>query len=175
LASAQRARPANQLFLKGKRGNGRVRSLGDLAQEAGAGVLPGDGGRDVPHLPELVVTHADHRDQPAWTNWEDNVKYLYAIEHDGRRYPVKMIVSLAAQVERTSFSGGRPANSYVEARGFTVIELREGPSRSSVLALFRGIQTWKDGETIAVHKPLLVLYALARYQAEADRLLPSNL
>ena len=37
----------------------------------------------------------DFRDATEWASWEQNKAYLYAIEHDGRRYPVKQIISMA--------------------------------------------------------------------------------
>src|SRR4051794_32502565 len=30
-----------------------------------------------------------------WASWESNNAHLYAIEHEGKRYPVKQIVSMA--------------------------------------------------------------------------------
>jgi 5-methylcytosine-specific restriction enzyme A len=35
----------------------------------------------------------DFRDATEWADWEQNKAHLYAIEHDGQRYPVKQIVS----------------------------------------------------------------------------------
>lgn len=50
----------------------------------------------------------------------------YAIEHEGRRYPVKQIVSIATGAPVGSFSGGKSggqANRYAQERGFTVVPL----------------------------------------------------
>jgi len=62
-----------------------------------------------------------------WTDWEKNRAHLFAIEHEGRRYPVKQIMSLATGTPVSDFSGGRAAgdaNEYVTSRGFTIVELR---------------------------------------------------
>jgi 5-methylcytosine-specific restriction protein A len=69
----------------------------------------------------------DFRDATEWADWEQNRAHLYAIEHDGRRYPVKQIVSMATGLPVSEFSGGEAAgdaNQYVVARGFAVVELR---------------------------------------------------
>ena len=66
------------------------------------------------------------RDTPDWANWEKNKAHLYAIEHEGQRYPVKQIVSMATGMPVSSFSGGQAnTNQYVAARGFTIVELRQ--------------------------------------------------
>jgi len=69
----------------------------------------------------------DLRATPDWADWEQNRAHRYAIEHDGRRYPVKQIVSLATASPVSDFSGGQAAgdaNQYISSRGFTVVELR---------------------------------------------------
>ena len=51
------------------------------------------------------------------------------IEHDGKRYPVKKVVSLAAGLAVSEFSGGQgsgQANAYAEERGFRIIRLTSG-------------------------------------------------
>jgi 5-methylcytosine-specific restriction protein A len=69
------------------------------------------------------------RDSPEWAGWQHNKAHLFAIEHDGNRYPVKQIVSMATGLPVSEFSGGRApgdANTYASARGFTVVELHQG-------------------------------------------------
>jgi 5-methylcytosine-specific restriction protein A len=69
----------------------------------------------------------DFRATSDWADWEQNRAHLYAIEHDGQRYPVKQIVSMATGTPVSEFSGGEAAgdaNQYVVARGFAVVELR---------------------------------------------------
>jgi hypothetical protein len=67
------------------------------------------------------------RDKPDWADWEKNSAHRFAIERDGRHYPVKRIVSLATGLPVSDFSGGKAAgdaNKCVAARGFTIVELR---------------------------------------------------
>jgi 5-methylcytosine-specific restriction enzyme A len=47
------------------------------------------------------------RDNREWNEWETNRAHKYAIEHGGRRYPVKKIVSIATGIPVKDFSGGR--------------------------------------------------------------------
>lgn len=49
----------------------------------------------------------DFRDATEWAGWEQNRAHLYAIEHDGRRYPVKQIISMATGMSVSEFSMGR--------------------------------------------------------------------
>ena len=67
------------------------------------------------------------RGTPDWADWQENRTHRYAIEHDGRRYPVKQIISMATGTSVSDFSGGRAAgdaNHYAVSRGFTVVRLR---------------------------------------------------
>jgi predicted HNH restriction endonuclease len=67
------------------------------------------------------------RDAPDWSGWEKNKAHLYAIEHQGKHYPVKQIVSLATGMPVADFSGGQAAgdaNLFVASRGFAIVELR---------------------------------------------------
>ena len=45
----------------------------------------------------------DLRDTHEWRGWEQQESYKYAIEHEGRRYPVKQIVSWATNTPVSSF------------------------------------------------------------------------
>ena len=58
-----------------------------------------------------------------WSNWEKKGIYKFAILHDGQRYPVKQIISMATGEPKTNFSGGYEANSYVSKRGLSTIPL----------------------------------------------------
>jgi hypothetical protein len=65
-----------------------------------------------------------HSDE--WRDWDSNPAHRYAIEHQGRTYPVKKVISLATGTPVSDFSGGREADSFVEKRGSRVIQLRHG-------------------------------------------------
>ncbi len=59
-----------------------------------------------------------------WEAWEENGNYGYAVEYEGKRYPPKMILSLAAGVPVGSFSGGTAgANAALAKHGFSIIPL----------------------------------------------------
>jgi hypothetical protein len=81
------------------------------------------------------------RDTPDFAGWEDKLSYRYAIEHKGRRYPVKTIISLATGLPTSGFSGGSEANGYVRARGLTVVTLRGTVLRESFEAILRDYPT----------------------------------
>ena len=46
------------------------------------------------------------RHTKTWINWEENRAHLYAIEYDGRRFPVKRIASLASGIPVNQLHGG---------------------------------------------------------------------
>jgi len=85
-----------------------------------------------PQQLEAAMTLFDqqHRGHGEWAHWEENKAHKYAIRHDGKLYPVKMIISLATKLDRTEFYGGvseRSANAYVAERGFSPEPLRRRP------------------------------------------------
>lgn len=75
---------------------------------------------------ESALDHFDQdfRSNDDWRNWEDNQAHKYAIEWNGRRYPVKKVVSLATGSPVSNFSGGEEANEFVTKLGFKVVPLR---------------------------------------------------
>lgn len=77
----------------------------------------------------LLEFDKNYRDKPGWQGWEDNLAHRYAVASGGLLYPAKKIVSLATGVGVTEFSGGRPTNSYLEKRGFVIVELPRGQGK----------------------------------------------
>ena len=69
-----------------------------------------------------------YRSRREWLGWENNQAHRYAVHEGGELYPAKKIVSLATGIAVGEFSGGHPTNSYLEKRGFTVVELPRGAS-----------------------------------------------
>ena len=79
------------------------------------------------------------RDTEEWFGWEQKGTYKYAIVHDGRRYPVKQIISMATGETKASFSGGFEANSYVSKRGLSVVALN-GTTEGDILNIRDGLE-----------------------------------
>ena len=48
-----------------------------------------------------------------WTSWEDNKAQAWALVVGDKRYPSKKIVSMAANVPVSSFTGGPETNDYL--------------------------------------------------------------
>src|SRR5579872_4720759 len=69
------------------------------------------------------------RATPQWLKWEENQSHRFAIRREGKLYPVKQVIALAAGIPVSSFSGGAESNSYLKERGFE-IELLHLPSES---------------------------------------------
>jgi 5-methylcytosine-specific restriction protein A len=74
----------------------------------------------------MVEFDRKFRSRREWQGWENNLAHRYAIHAAGELYPAKKIVSLATGIAVGEFSGGRPTNSYLEKRGFTIVELPRG-------------------------------------------------
>lgn len=80
--------------------------------------------------PEQVLRAMDEfdqhdRDSEQWRDWESRPQFRWAIIHEGRRYPVKEMISRATGVPTAAFSGGDESNRYLKNRGFIVERLRE--------------------------------------------------
>ena len=58
-----------------------------------------------------------------WSGWEKRENYKYAIKYNDRLYPVKQIISLAAEISLSSFSGGEESNKFLAKKGFDIIAL----------------------------------------------------
>ena len=51
-----------------------------------------------------VQFDAEHRDTPAWANWEAKQSHHFAIDANGRLYPVKQILAMASGQPVSSFA-----------------------------------------------------------------------
>jgi 5-methylcytosine-specific restriction enzyme B len=63
------------------------------------------------------------RSTSEWENWTEDAAFKYAIERDGKLYPVKKVVSLATGMPVSQFSGGDQANGYIEGYGLKAVEI----------------------------------------------------
>ncbi|WP_052808414.1 MrcB family domain-containing protein [Methyloterricola oryzae] len=60
-----------------------------------------------------------------WRTWENNPSQVWALAHDGKRYPPKKIISIATGLSVREFSGGPESNNYLNALGFDVTKLHQ--------------------------------------------------
>jgi hypothetical protein len=72
----------------------------------------------------------EHRTNGRWRSFEINQKHRYAIEHNGERYPVKKILSLATGLPVDNFSGGSAANKRIQGLGFRIVKMRADEQQS---------------------------------------------
>jgi hypothetical protein len=72
-----------------------------------------------------ALAHYDEtiRETEEGSAWEGNQAHKWCLLHDGRRYPIKQVVALAAGVEPATFTGGGALNTRVAKLGFTVAPL----------------------------------------------------
>lgn len=65
----------------------------------------------------------EYRNNAEWLNWQNNKNHKYAIQREGRLYPVKQIISMATEQPVSSFSGGDESNSYLVKKGFKIVNI----------------------------------------------------
>ena len=53
--------------------------------------------------------------------WLDNPAYRYAVVHNRRAYPPKLILSWASDADRSRFNGGEQTNTVFRQLGFEVV------------------------------------------------------
>jgi hypothetical protein len=109
------------------------------------------------------------RNTEEWSDWEQKGTYKYAIVHEGRRYPVKQIISMATGETKTSFSGGFEANSYVSKRGLSVVPLQNSTTEANSLNIRDGLEeilahyashlSYYDGACVQGEPVTMFLYA----------------
>ena len=73
---------------------------------------------------------AEYRDTNDYDRWLDKGTYKYALQHAGRLYPCKYILSLASGWALDRFGGGQQTNRKLKALGFDVIEKPEKDLRA---------------------------------------------
>ena len=65
---------------------------------------------------------AQYMDTNDYDSWLEKGTYKYAVQHDGKLYPCKYILSLATGVPTSGFSGGEQTNRVFRRLGFRVID-----------------------------------------------------
>ena len=80
--------------------------------------------------PDLLKTmrrfDAEYPDWRDYDDWLSRATYKYAVRHEGRLYPPKLILSMLTGVDRMKFNGGGQTNSVFERLGFEVVD-KPGP------------------------------------------------
>lgn len=66
---------------------------------------------------------AEVRDTPEGQSWTANRAQKFALDHEGRLYPPKRIISLATGVSLSDFSGGTETNDALSNAGFEIVVL----------------------------------------------------
>jgi hypothetical protein len=84
-----------------------------------------------------------------WVGWEQNLAHKYAIENDGKIYPVKQIISMATGTPVNNFSGGIEANSYVKKLGFSVKTLRDNYLKETIEKILTSYDTARKSESMS--------------------------
>ncbi len=90
-------------------------------------------------LVALQLFDVELRNTAEWIGWEDKGTQKYAIEHEGRRYSPKKIISMATGIGRNEFNGGHESNSYLEKKGFAIEHEGRRYSPKKIISMATGI------------------------------------
>ncbi len=74
----------------------------------------------------------DLRQTSEWFDWEDKTSQKYAISYENGLYPPKQIISMATGIPVSQFSGGEQSKSYLQKRGFNIIEIHTESTPESI-------------------------------------------
>ena len=83
----------------------------------------------IPDVSESTILDAmkkfdeEYRNKAEWLNWQNNRNHKYAIQREGRLYPVKQIISMATGQPVSSFSGVYESNIYLTKKGFKIVKI----------------------------------------------------
>ena len=64
---------------------------------------------------------AQYPDANAYDSWLEKAVYKFALDHNGKLYPCKYILSQASGIDTTEFSGGPQTNRVFQRLGFHII------------------------------------------------------
>lgn len=64
----------------------------------------------------------EYPDSNSYDAWLDMGAYKYALQHDGKRYPCKYILSQATGIDTSEFHGGDQTISVFSKLGFHVVD-----------------------------------------------------
>lgn len=122
----------------------------------------------IPKVGEDAVRKALHefdqalRATPDWISWEDNKAQAWVLVVDGKRYPPKKIISMAAGIPVSSFSGGPESNEYLAERGFSVTRLREVSFGEVMRLVLERYGAARRSQQFAGHHEIKELFSQAR-------------
>jgi 5-methylcytosine-specific restriction enzyme B len=105
---------------------------------------------------------AEFRGTAEYADWESRLAYKYAIEVDGKRYPVKKVISIATGVPTSTFSGGAGANNYVAQRGLSVVELHSNAIHDGLESILADYAKARSSETFSSQAPIARVFDRVR-------------
>ena len=75
------------------------------------------------------------RDTPEWRQWEGDKNHKLAFVSNGRRYPMKEVISMATGTPKTDFSGGEESIRFANKLRLNVEALRLPSETETAVAL----------------------------------------
>ena len=80
---------------------------------------------------ELQKYDYEYPDTNQYDDWLEKETYKFVLEHNGRLYPPKHILSRITGISTSEFSGGDRTNSVFEKLGFIVRDKKEESGKSA--------------------------------------------
>jgi 5-methylcytosine-specific restriction enzyme B len=113
-------------------------------------------------LAALAEFDRTHRASDEFANWESNLSHLWGVEHEGKLYPPKKVLSIATGAPVNSFSGGPEANTYLNARGFETRRLRNASLRDAFASILERYPTLRSAQSFGGNTEARELFGQAR-------------
>lgn len=110
----------------------------------------------------LTIFDNKLRHTPEWQSWETRGSQSWGLEHEGKVYPPKQIISLAANIPVGEFSGGPESNSYLNNLGFTVKRLRKGSLHEIFKTILEEYSTARETQPFAGRHNIYELFNESR-------------
>lgn len=96
----------------------------------------------------LLNFDQNYRTIPEFSSWELNHANIWAIEFQGKS-TLKKIISIAASIPTSSFSGGKESNDFLTTLGFSIIKIRDSSLREILIQISKRYPEFSNREPFA--------------------------
>lgn len=122
----------------------------------------------------LLNFDQNYRTTPEFSSWELNQANIWAIEFQGKKYPPKKIISIAASIPTSSFSGGKESNDFLTTLGFSIIKIRDSSLREILIQISKRYPEFSNREPFAGKHEIYELLNQAKKEIESSKAVTSR-
>ena len=122
----------------------------------------------------LLNFDRNYRTTPEFSSWELNHANIWAIEYKEKKYPPKKIISIAASIPTSSFSGGKESNDFLTTLGFSIIKIRDSSLREILIQISKRYPEFSNREPFAGKHEIYELLNQAKKEIESSKAVTSR-